>query len=284
MPSRGGLNIKKVKIVMPFTKEEIFNQLGAMHAPRNRMVLMHSSLRAVGAVEGGAQGLLDILIEYFTAEGGLFCVPVHTWHNLDREITLDMASSDNCLGYFSTVAAEDPRGYRTESPTHSMVIFGDREKIEELAKGELVAETPTDPRTCYGKLYDEDGFVLLVGVAHNRNTFLHTVDEMLCIPNRMDDKAIPCAIRKKNGEVVKRSLRLFLTDYTEDISDRFIKYDIPFRYHRCGTDGFLGNAPTQLLSARKMKEVVERIYRRCPTDPLKTEEPIAPQFYVFQGE
>lgn len=267
-----------------YSKEEIFAQLRAMNAPRDRMVLMHSSLRAVGAVEGGAAGLLDILIEYFTGEGGFFCVPAHTWHRLDEEITLDMSSSENCLGYFSTVAAEHPEGFRTESPTHSMVIFGDREKIAELAKGELLAETPTDPRTCYGKLYDTDGFVLLVGVAHNRNTFLHTVDEMLEIPNRMDDKFIPTAIRKLNGEIVKRPLRLFLTDYTEDISDRFVKYDIPFRYHRCGTDGFLGNAPTQLLSARKMKDVVEMIYRRCSSDPLKTEEPIAPRFYVHQGE
>ncbi|MBQ3074905.1 MAG: AAC(3) family N-acetyltransferase [Clostridia bacterium] len=269
---------------MPYTKEEIFTQLRAMQAPRDRMVLMHSSLRTVGAVEGGAQGLLDILVDYFTGEGGIFCVPVHTWHNLDKPVTLDMNSSDNCLGYFSTVAAEDPRSYRTESPTHSMAIFGDREKVVALAQGELVAETPTAPETCYGKLYEEDGFVLLVGVAHNRNTYLHTVDEMLKIPNRMDNKAISTAIAKKDGTVVKRPLRLFYTDYTEDISDRFVKYDIPFRYHRCGVDGFIGNAPSQLLSARKMKAVVERIYRNSPTDPLKTEEPILPQLFIDHGE
>ncbi len=267
-----------------YSKEEIFAQLEAMHAPRDKMVLMHSSLRAIGAVEGGAKGLLDILIEYFTAEGGLLCVPVHTWHNLEREITLDLSSSDNCLGYFSTVAAEDPRGYRTDNPTHSMVIFGDRAKAEKIGAGEAFVETPTSPQSCYGKLYDEDGYVLLVGVAHNRNTYLHTVDEMLETPNRMDDKAIETAVRYADGRIVKRPFRLFLTDYTEDISDRFIKFDIPFRYHRCGVDGFLGNAPSQLLSARKMKEVMEMIYRRCPTDPLKTENPIEAQYFVMNGE
>ncbi|MBE6713426.1 MAG: AAC(3) family N-acetyltransferase [Ruminococcaceae bacterium] len=267
-----------------YSKKEIFAQLEAMQAPRDKMVLMHSSLRTVGSVEGGAKGLLDILVEYFTGEGGLFCVPAHTWHNLDKEITLDMSSSDNCLGYFSTVAAEDPRGYRTESPTHSMVIFGDHSKAEALARGELLADTPTSPLTCYGKLYEEDGFVFLVGVAHNRNTYLHTVDEMLEIPNRMEKKSMTVAIRRKDGQVVKRSLRLFYTDYTEDISDRFIKYEIPFRYHRCGRDGFLGNAPTQLLSARKMKAVVEMIYKNSLTDPLKTENPIEAKYFINQGE
>lgn len=269
-----------------FTKGEIFAQLCAMGAPQDRMVLMHSSMRTVGKVEGGAEGLLDALIEYFTAEGGLFCVPTHTWHNLENgaEITLDMASSDNCLGYFSTVAASDPRGYRTESPTHSMVIFGDRKLAEEVARGELIADTPVSPDTCYGKLYERDGFVLLVGVAHNRNTYLHTVDEILKIPNRMGESFCTTTIRKANGEVVERKLRLFDTDYTGDISDRFIKFDVPFRYHRCGTDGFLGNAPTQLLSARKMKEVMELIYGRSPTDPLKTENPIDPEYFVLNGE
>ena len=271
---------------MPYTKEEIFAQLREMNAPQDKMVLVHSSLRTVGKVEGGAQGLLDILVEYFTAKGGLFCVPVHTWHNLEKEITLDMSSSDNCLGYFSTVAAEDPRGYRTESPTHSMVIFGDRKKAEEIAKGELLAETPTAPETCYGKLYEEDGFVLLVGVAHNRNTYLHTVDEMLETPNRMEgkDKEITVTVRRKDGTIVKRPLRLFYTDHSHDISERFVKFDVPFRYHRCGRDGFIGSAPTQLLSARKMKEVVEMIYERSPEDPLKGEKPIKPIYFVMNGE
>ncbi len=263
-----------------YSKEDIIRQLEAMNAPRDKMVMLHSSLRAIGKVAGGAEGLLDILIEYFTKEGGLLCIPTHTWHNLDREITLDMKSDDTCLGAFSSVAIRDGRGYRTESPTHSVVIFGDRKKAEEAAKGEVFAKTPTAPETVYGKLYELSGYVLLVGVAQNRNTYLHTVDEMLKIPNRMENKAIPVAIKKENGDVVKRELSLFFTDYTEDISDRFIKYDTPFRYHGCITDGFLGNAPCQLCDARKMKEVVEEIYKNAKDDPLKTEQPIPQKYYA----
>ncbi len=263
-----------------FTKEDIFHQLEAMNAPRDSIVLMHSSLRLIGNVEGGASGLLDILISYFTEKGGLFCVPTHTWHRLDDKITLDMKSADTCLGAFSSVAIEDGRGLRTESPTHSMVIFGDRKRAAELAEGEKQALTPTAPQTLYGKLFDLSGYVLLVGVAQNRNTYLHTVDEMLKIPNRMDTKKIPVSILRENGEISCRSLALFYTDYTEDISDRFVKYDTPFRYHGCITDGFLGNAPAQLCNARKMKEVVEMIYQNSPTDPLKTEQPIPQKYYV----
>ena len=44
-----------------YTKKEILEQLKAMGAPRDTVVLMHTSLRAVGAVEGGAEVLLDVL-------------------------------------------------------------------------------------------------------------------------------------------------------------------------------------------------------------------------------
>ena len=46
-----------------FTKEEIHAQLERLGARRDGVVLMHSSLRSIGSVEGGAQGLLDPLLD-----------------------------------------------------------------------------------------------------------------------------------------------------------------------------------------------------------------------------
>ena len=263
-----------------YTKQDIFSQLEAMKAPTGSIILMHSSLRAVGHVEGGAKGLLDTLIEYFTRDGGLFCVPVHTWHNLEKEITMDMSSTENCLGAFSTVAAEDPRGLRTENPSHSMMVFGDRARAEHFAADEATIPSPTAPNSCYGKLCHEDGYVLLVGVAHNRNTYLHSVAEMLSLPNRMADKPLNAAIKMPSGEIVRREFTLYQTDYTNDISLRFVKYETAFRYWHGITDGFIGNAPTQLCSARIMKDTVARIFEKSNgIDPLADESPIPPKWY-----
>lgn len=263
-----------------FTKEEIFRQLEQLHAPTNSVVLMHSSLRAIGPVEGGAEALLDVLIEYFTRNGGLFCVPTHTWHNLGKEITLDLSSDESCLGAFAGVAIRDPRGIRSENPSHSMVVFGDREKALAFVEDELRVSSPIAPESCYGRVIAMGGYVLLVGVAHDRNTCLHTVEEMLEIPNRMDDRPVPVAVRKQDGQVVRSEMKLFYTDYTDDISYRFPKYETAFRYHRCITDGYIGNAPTQLCNAQKMKETVAIIYRNCNgADPLAGDGPIAQKLY-----
>ncbi len=265
-----------------YTKQDIIKQLENMNAPKDSIVLMHSSLRAVGQVEGGAKALLDTLIEYFTADGGLFCVPSHTWHNFGKEIMLDMTTSDNCLGAFSTVALQDPRAVRTESPIHSMVVFGEKARVDEFVADEKNIKSTTAPDSCYGKLFSQGGQVLLVGVNHSRNTYLHAVAEILNLPNRMASDYSQVKIKRKNGEIIDRKIKFYHNDYTDDLSCRFVKYETAFRYHHAITDGFIGNAPTQLCDARKMKETVELIFKNSDgADPLIDEKPIPQKWYCL---
>ena len=263
-----------------FSKSDIIEQLKRMNAPQDKIVIMHSSLRAIGGVEGGAENLLNILVEYFTEKGGLFCVPTHTWHNIGKEITLDMSTDDNCLGAFSTVALQSGLGVRSENPTHSLVVFGDRGKANEFIKNEPFVKTSTAPEGCYGQLYSRDGYVFLVGVSQNSNTYLHAVDEILKTPNRMEKAPNPARVRKADGRVVGHNIIMYYADYTDDISRRFSKFDTAFRYHGCITDGFLGNAPVQLCSARKMKDTMELIYKNSGgKDPLREEGQIPQKWY-----
>lgn len=267
-----------------YTKKDIYESLERIGVPRDSIVLMHTSMRSVGNVEGGASGLLDVMIDYFTTRGGLFCVPTHTWHNLDNPdaaVTLDVCSPDTCLGAFSNVAAIDRRGVRTENPTHSMAIFGDRERSQELSTLEEGVDTPIAPEGCYGSLYRMGGKILLVGVGQTKNTFIHTAEEMVGMPNRMENALSEYTVRKASGELVRRKMRFFYTDYTPDISYRFHKYEMAFRYHGAIMDGFIGDAPAQLCDARKIESTIRLIYERSGgIDPLASEEMISPKFYT----
>ena len=265
-----------------YTKADLFANLAAMGAPRDRVVLMHSSLRLIGETEGGAGGLLDALIEYFTAEGGLFCVPTHTWNRLGTDkITLDLTENESNLGAFAKVAMEDGRGIRSENPTHSVVVFGDRAKAEAMIANEAYLDTPTAKESFYGRLYDADGYILLAGVGQNKNTYLHAVDEILNIPNRMGGKPYTVSVKRPSGEVIAHPMTLYHADFTPDISQRFLKLELPFRYHGVLTDGKLGDAPAQLCSARGMFDVMKLIYERSGgCDPMATEVAIDPKSYA----
>lgn len=263
-----------------YTKEDILRQLEDMNIPRGGVLLVHSSLRLVGNIKGGAETLLDALIEYCTAEGGLLCIPTHTWGFLRREITLDMTAHETCLGALSNIAAADGRGIRSENPTHSMVVFGNRERASEFVKGELFVTSGTSPESCYGKIFREGGYILLVGVSHSRNTYLHCAEEMIDMPNRLSAEPRDVTVKLASGELVTRRIRTHRTDYTSDVSLRFTKYEIPFRYHGAITDGFLGNAPAQACDARIMKETLELIFKNNGgVDPLVDEKPISPKLY-----
>jgi aminoglycoside 3-N-acetyltransferase len=263
------------------TKQQIFTQLKEMGAPQDSVVLMHSSLRLIGEVEGGGEGLLDALISYFTEKGGLFCVPTHTWANIGKDVpTLDLTVAESNLGAMARIAAADPRGIRTQNPTHSMVVFGNKERAAAFAAGELDVKTPTAPEGCYGKLYRENGYVLLLGVSQCSNTYLHCVDEILETPDRMGSKPLDVTVRLTDGSLARRQILLYKCSTTKDVSERFGKLELAFRYRGAIRDGWLGNAPVQLCSTVKMLETMQLIYERSEgKDPLGDEKPIKPKLF-----
>ena len=257
-----------------FTKCEIHQQLKNMQAPQNSVVLIHSSLRAIGETEGRGDGLLEALIDYFTAKGDLLCIPTHTWANIynGNKITLDLLNSKTCIGTLPDIAADHPYATRSLHPTHSMAVFGEPSRVQEFVFGEEKLKTPASPLGCYGKIYDNDGYILLVGVEHNRNTFIHCVEEMLSVPNRLAVSPKRAAIRNKDGSIIECEMRPHDVVGTNDISLQYPKYEPAFRYHNCIIDGKIGNAPAQLCSARKMKDVIELIYSRSNGEDLLLSE------------
>ena len=86
-------------------------------------VTIHCSLRAVGEIENGADGLIDGFCQYLT--DGLFIVPTHTWANVDKEHPhYDVRNTEPSIGALSKVAAFRSDGVRSLHPTHSVTVFG----------------------------------------------------------------------------------------------------------------------------------------------------------------
>lgn len=267
-------------------KSDLLYQLTALGVPRDRIVLVHSSLRAVGEVEGGGATVVDALVEHITAEGGLCCFPTHTWHLIGLDVpTLDLTKHETCVGALTRLALEDGRGTRTLNPTHSMVVFGDPARVAAFVADEEKQVTHTSPRGCYGKLYEEDGYVLLLGVGHKANTYLHCVEEMLDVKGRLAPEPVSVSVRYPSGETVHRRVYTFDETKNGDVSLRFPKFEPAFRAHGCIADGKLGDAPTQLCSARGMRAVLETVWARAGgRELLGDDEPLDSILYEKQGE
>ena len=265
-----------------YKAEYIKDQIRSLEIPDGAIVLMHTSLRSVGKLNGGAEKLLDLLIEDITLRGGLLCVPTHTWSNLGTDnITLDLTKCETNLGAFPTVALCDSRGIRSLNPTHSVVVFGDRERINELISDDEFVKTPTSPESAYGKLYALGGYVLLVGVGQNSNTYLHSVEEMLDLPNRVEKSVTKVSVKYKDGSLRFSELYMFDESVHGDVSHKFYMYEPAFRAHGAIRDGMIGDAPVQLCDARIMKECIELMASRAPgRDPLLYANEIPREIYI----
>ena len=260
------------------TKFDIKEALCKLSIPQDRPIMVHTSLRSIGPIDGGAQTLLDAMIDHCTREGGLLCIPTHTWGFMEagEEITFDLMAPKSNLGVLPNLALQDSRGVRSNHITHSVTVFGDG--AADFAKLDDAATTMVS--ACCKELYQRDGYVLLIGVGQEKNTFLHCVEEMLGVPNRTADQPITLKVRHTDGKIQEKQVYPLYSEGIEDVSVHFGNYEPAFRKHGCIVDGKLGNAKVQLCSARKIKEVMELIYNRSHHKELLADNtPIDEAYY-----
>ena len=238
------------------TEIDLINQLEKFDIPDGVPVIVHSSLKSIGYIDGGAETLLSALRNRFCSNG-LLCIPTHTWDKLVMDMTLPSSN----IGALPNAAVNNPDGIRSLHPTHSMVVFG--EGAEEFVKNEPFVDSPTHPDGCYGNIYRQDGYVLLIGVDQRKNTLLHCFEEMLGIKERYLPEKVSTTILHKDGREEIRFIYWFDESKIADVSAFFDKFEPAFRHYGCITDAKLGNAEVQICSTRKMKEVMDIIYERA---------------------
>lgn len=174
-----------------YTKEDLKEYLKAMGLTGKETILVHSSMKSIGEVEGRADTVLDALIEYF--KDGLLLLPTHTWKNINEDNPVyDPAVTPSCVGILTNLFLKRDGVIRSLHPTHSMAGIGVSAK--EYLAGEEYNNTPCTPGGCYDRLKDCGGKILLIGVGNERNTYIHSVEEVLNIPNRLSDKPMKLQI------------------------------------------------------------------------------------------
>lgn len=257
------------------TENELVEQLSVFKVPDKTPVIVHSSLKSIGYVDGGAETLLSALKKHFCKNGGLLCIPTHTWISM----VLDLTASESNLGALPTAAACHPDGVRSIHPTHSITVFGDR--ADKFVENENFSDTPTNPNGCYGNIYKQNGYILLIGVDQRKNTLIHCFEEMLGVKGRLTDEKIEARIIHKDGREEIRKLHWFDESKISDVSKFFDKFEPAFRHYGCIIDGKLGNADVQLCNARKMKSVMDIIYERAQGKELLSDNtPLDESLYV----
>ena len=260
--------------------KEFLEKNGIRHDDK---VAVHASLRSVGPIENGADGLIDAMSSYL--DKGLLIIPTHTWDEVVREHPFyDVSTSEPCIGTLAKVAFKRKDGVRSLHPTHSVVVFGTG--AEEFVKGEETCGSPAPVNSCLSRLYEENGKILLIGVGHERNTYLHSVDERLGIPDRLNPDPFVITIRDRDGNLIQSPP--FHTHFTKAadrcVSEYYPNYKEALEYTGSVKHGTLGNALVYVCDARGMTDTIKRLWQKTDHDLCIKNEKIPREYYAEEGE
>lgn len=181
-------------------KRDITAALKSVGVEPGQAVMVHTSLSSLGFVCGGAQTVIEALLEC-VGENGTIMMPTQSWKNLDPEagvhweepkewwqtIREEWPAYDkditptNTMGAVAELFRRWPGVLRSDHPARSVAAWG--KYAEYLTKDHDLSNIFGDGSPI-GRLYELDGSVLLIGVGYDKNTSLHLADARAEYPEK----------------------------------------------------------------------------------------------------
>ncbi len=245
------------------TREEIVKDLVKIGVEKGDILLVHSSLSSIGYVQGGAETLIDAVLES-VGEDGTMVVPTITGQIFDSPEHPPSYSKDKpCwTGVVPETLRKRGEACRSRHPTHSVAAIG--KDARKIIEGHEEAETPCGKGTPYLKIAELGGKILFIGASLESNTSFHTVEELAKLYYHLQPEPTFCKI-KMDGDVFEK--RCFLHAYGtprvfEEKEEELVE-------HGVARIGYIGRARSILMDAKKMIEFTlgrikdDRLYLVC---------------------
>lgn len=136
-------------------------------------LLVHSSYKSFGPVDGGPQTVVSALEAVLGPEGTLI-MPTFNF-DFNKGQAWDVRSTPSKMGVLTELVRVDPRAKRVFHPFYSFAILG---KHAEMLGG-LRYKSSYERNSVFGKLRDLDGKIMVIGLSYNDSmTFFHHIEQM----------------------------------------------------------------------------------------------------------
>jgi aminoglycoside 3-N-acetyltransferase len=228
---------------------QLHEQLRALGVRRGGVLLVHTSFRAVGPVEGGPLGLIAALRRAVGNDGTLV-MPTMT----DGESKFDPKTTPTLdMGITAETFWRQPGVTRSTHPGGSFAAAGPL--AASICRSQPLSP-PHGPDSPVGRVHDLDGQVLLLGVTHSENTTLHLAEAIAKVPYSVSH---PCLV-EADGE-----LRTVMIAETDHCCMRFRFADHWLAAKELQREGPVGQARARLCASR---DIVAVAFEQLEAEPL----------------
>lgn len=182
------------------TKDDIKEGLRRLGVSAGFGLIVHSSLKSFGYVEGGARSVIEALMEVITPEGTLLMPSFnHGFVFQPGEPGIfDPLQTPTVNGAIPDLFWRLPGVHRSLDPTHAFAAWG---KHAARYVGNHHRTLTMGRDSPLGLLWQDGGYGLLLGVGYEANTFHHVVETVVgapCLGQRTE--ALP--VRLPDGRIV----------------------------------------------------------------------------------
>lgn len=144
------------------------------------VLLVHSSLKALGPVAGGPAAVIASLRQALGPRGTLL-MPALSYATVTAANPIfDVRSTPSCVGVISETFRRAPGVRRSLHPTHSVCASG--AMADDLLGAHGSDRTPCGPASPLRRLPQVHGQILMLGCGLEPNTSMHAVEELVAPP------------------------------------------------------------------------------------------------------
>ena len=249
------------------TKGNIKQSLQELGVHSGQVLMVHCSLSSIGYVCGGAQAVIEALIET-VGEQGTLMMPTQSWKNLDPasgvhwtvpeedwQVIRDnwpaydkRITPTNTMGAVAEMFRSWPGTLRSDHPARSVAAWG---KHAEYLVSHHDLSNIFGEGSPIGKLYELDGDVLLIGVGYDKNTSLHLADVRAEYPGKHT-----CVEHSAIMEDGKRVWKSYETLYVD--GEDFTQIGAAFEAQYAVKKTTLGDAELRLMRQRDLVDFAVR--------------------------
>ncbi len=166
------------------------------------ILLVHSSLKALGPLAGGPADVIAALREAL-GPGGTLLLPALSYATVTRENPVfDQRLTPSCVGIIPETFRLMPGVRRSLHPTHSVCAIGPL--AGELLDAHASDSTPCGPASPFRRLPEADGRILMLGCGLKPNTSMHAIEELAVPPYLFGARIEYMLVREDGARVVKR--------------------------------------------------------------------------------